>query len=152
MIKNKEPYLIEYNIRFGDPECQVLMMRIQNDLLELILSTFDDSLKNKKISWVKEPGITIVAASKGYPGDYIKNVEIKNTENIKSTKLCQLFHAGTKKNSDGKLVNNGGRVLNSTVIDRSLYEARKIALKMLDDLDWENKYYRRDIGFKILDK
>ena len=152
MIKNKEPYLIEYNIRFGDPECQVLMMRIKNDLLELILSTFDKSLKNKKISWVKEPAITIVAASKGYPGDYLKNIEIKNIEDIKSTKLNQLFHAGTKKNLNGKLVSSGGRVLNATVVDQSLQEARNMALKMLDDLDWKNKYYRRDIGFKILDK
>ena len=152
MIYKSEPKLIEYNIRFGDPECQILMMRLKNDLLELILSVFNKNLSKQKILWSDKPGITIVAASKGYPGEYEKLKEIKNINKIKKGKNQQLFHAGTKKNKNGKIVSNGGRVLNSTVIDTNLKKARNKALKILDSLKWENKYYRRDIGYQIIDK
>mgnify|MGYP001204396734 CR=1 FL=1 len=152
MIDKSEPKLIEYNIRLGDPECQVLMMRLKNDLLDLILSTFNNSLRKKKISWIKKPGITIVAASKGYPGKFDTLKEIKNLKNIKYNKSQQLFHAGTIKSKDGKILSNGGRVLNSTVIDSNLLKARKKALKILDKIKWKNKYYRRDIGFQVIKK
>ena len=152
MIDKSEPKLIEYNIRLGDPECQVLMMRLKNDLLDLILSTFNNSLRKKKISWIKKPGITIVAASKGYPGKFDTLKEIKNLRNIKYNKSQQLFHAGTIKSKDGKILSNGGRVLNSTVIDSNLLKARKKALKILDKIKWKNKYYRRDIGFQVIKK
>ena len=152
MIDKSEPKLIEYNIRLGDPECQVLMMRLKNDLLDLILSTFNNSLRKKKISWIKKPGITIVAASKGYPGKFDTLKEIKNLKNIKVDKSQQLFHAGTIKSKDGKILSNGGRVLNSTVIDSNLLKARKKALKILDKIKWKNKYYRRDIGFRVIKK
>ncbi len=150
MIKNNEPKLIEYNIRFGDPECQVLMMRLKNDLLDLFLSIFDNSLKNKKINWIDNPGITIVAASKGYPGKYSKNDEIKNINLFKFSGNKQLFHAGTKLDINGKIISNSGRVLNSTVVAQSLKEARNIALSILDNIEWKNKYYRRDIGFRVI--
>ena len=150
MIDKSEPKLIEYNIRLGDPECQVLMMRLKNDLLDLILSTFNNSLRKKKISWIKKPGITIVAASKGYPGKFDTLKEIKNLKNIKVDKSQQLFHAGTIKSKGGKILSNGGRVLNSTVIDSDLLKARKKALKILDKIKWQNKYYRRDIGFRVI--
>ena len=152
MIDKSEPKLIEYNIRLGDPECQVLMMRLKNDLLDLILSTFNNSLRKKKISWIKKPGITIVAASKGYPGKFDTLKEIKNLKNIKVDKSQQLFHAGTIKSKGGKILSNGGRVLNSTVIDSNLLKARKKALKILDKIKWKNKYYRRDIGFRVIKK
>jgi phosphoribosylamine--glycine ligase len=152
MIDKSEPKLIEYNIRLGDPECQVLMMRLKNDLLDLILSTFNNSLRKKKISWIKKPGITIVAASKGYPGKFDTLKEIKNLKNIKVDKSQQLFHAGTIKSKGGKILSNGGRVLNSTVIDSDLLKARKKALKILDKIKWKNKYYRRDIGFRVIKK
>ena len=152
MIDKSEPKLIEYNIRLGDPECQVLMMRLKNDLLDLILSTFNNSLRKKKISWIKKPGITIVAASKGYPGKFDTLKEIKNLKNIKYDKSQQLFHAGTIKSKGGKILSNGGRVLNSTVIDSNLLKARKKALKILDKIKWKNKYYRRDIGFRVIKK
>ena len=150
MIDKSEPKLIEYNIRLGDPECQVLMMRLKNDLLDLILSTFNNSLRKKKISWIKKPGITIVAASKGYPGKFDTLKEIKNLKNIKVDKSQQLFHAGTIKSKGGKILSYGGRVLNSTVIDSNLLKARKKALKILDKIKWKNKYYRRDIGFRVI--
>ncbi|MFL2896410.1 MAG: phosphoribosylamine--glycine ligase [Candidatus Pelagibacter sp.] len=152
MIDKSEPKLIEYNIRLGDPECQVLMMRLKNDLLDLILSTFNNGLMKKKISWIKKPGITIVAASKGYPGKFDTLKEIKNLKNIKYDKSQQLFHAGTIKSKGGKILSNGGRVLNSTVIDSNLLKARKKALKILDKIKWKNKYYRRDIGFRVIKK
>jgi len=152
MIENSEPKLIEYNIRFGDPECQVLMMRLKNDLLDIILSCLDNSLSNKKILWIDEPGITVVGASKGYPNKYKKNKEIKNINLIKKDNKQQLFHAGTIKSKDNKILTNGGRVLNSTVVAKSLIEARNRANKILDTLEWENKYYRKDIGFKIINK
>jgi phosphoribosylamine--glycine ligase len=152
MIKNSEPKLIEYNIRFGDPECQILMMRLENDLIDLITATFNKTLLNKKISWTKEPGITIVAASKGYPGNFEKLKEIKNIHMIKSNNKQQLFHAGTIKKNDGKIYSHGGRVLNSTVVDSNLETARNKALEILDNLDWSNKYYRRDIGYQVIDK
>ena len=152
MIENSEPKLIEYNIRFGDPECQILMMRLENDLIDLITATFNKTLLNKKVSWTKEPGITIVAASKGYPGNFEKLKEIKNIHMIKSNNKKQLFHAGTIKKNDGKIYSNGGRVLNSTVVDSNLETARNKALEILDNLDWSNKYYRRDIGYQVIDK
>ena len=152
IVKNNEPKLIEYNIRFGDPECQVLMMRLENDLIKLILAIFNKKLKNTKIKWSKNPGITIVAANKGYPKKFKKNTEIKGLKNFLGNKNKQLFHAGTEINKEGKLIATGGRVLNSTVVSKSLKKAREEALLILDKLKWKNKYYRRDIGFKVIKK
>ena len=152
MIENSEPKLIEYNIRFGDPECQIIMMRLENDLLDLIISTLEKNLKNKKITWTKDHGITIVAASNGYPGNFEKMNEIKNIHKIIKTEKIQLFHSGTVKKNDGKIYSNGGRVLNSTVVDSSLKTARTKALEILDNLEWSNKYYRRDIGHQVIGK
>ena len=151
MIENSNPKLIEYNIRFGDPECQIIMMRLKNDLLDLIEASIDKKLKRKKITWTKEKAITIVAASKGYPGNYKKFKEIKNIKKIKLNKKKQLFHASTIKKNN-KYFSSGGRVLNSTVLNKNLKVARSQALKILDNLDWENKYYRRDIGYQVIDK
>ena len=150
MIKNNEPRLIEYNIRFGDPECQVLMMRLKNDLLDLILSTFNNTLLNQKILWKSENAITTVAVNKGYPETYQKNKVIKNINLINQNINQQLFHSGTKKNYKGEIIAAGGRVLNATVISQDLSQARDLSLEMLDKLDWENKFYRRDIAFKAI--
>ena len=152
MIKDNEPKLIEYNIRFGDPECQILMMRLKNDLLELILSIFNNKLIDQNIIWDTKPGITVVAASKGYPQEFEKNVEIKNIDKIKQNENLQIFHAGTTMDQYGKIRSNGGRVLNATVVSDSLKKARESALNALDILDWKNKYYRRDIGYKAIDQ
>ena len=150
MIKNDEPKLIEYNIRFGDPECQVLMMRLKNDLLKLLIETLRGNLDHEKISWINDPCITIVAASKGYPEDFKKNVQIKNIEKINQNEYLQIFHAGTIKDKNGKILSVGGRVLNSTAISNSLKSAREIAISALDQLDGENIYFRRDIGNKVI--
>ncbi len=151
MIEKSEPKLIEYNIRFGDPECQILMMRLKNDLLDLILATLNNTLFDKKVSWIKNPGITIVAASKGYPDKFEKFKEIKNIDLIEQNNNQQLFHAGTIKDKDNKILSNGGRVLNATVVAKTLKEARNKAIKILDSLDWDNKYFRKDIGNKVID-
>ena len=152
MIKNSEPKLIEYNIRFGDPECQVLMMRLKNDLLEIILSTLNNKLDKINIDWIKDYCITVVAASKGYPKNFKIKKEIKKIREIKQDSSQQLFHASTIKDENGKIFSNGGRVLSSTVLNSSLKEARNKALKILDNIEWENKYYRRDIGHKVIKK
>jgi len=148
MIKDNEPKLIEYNIRFGDPECQVLMMRLEDDLLELIISSIEENLDNKKIHWSKDPCITIVAASKGYPENFEKLTEIKNLPSNKE-KNIQMFHAGTTT-KNRKILSNGGRVLNSTVMLPTLKSSREKALQLLDELNWKNKYYRRDIGWRAI--
>jgi phosphoribosylamine--glycine ligase len=149
MIHEDEPKLIEYNIRFGDPECQALMMRLKTDLIDLINFTINQKLNEIKINWTENPSITVVAASQGYPGKFKKDIEINNlpkdTENLNE----QLFHAGTYE-KNGKIFSNGGRVLNSTVSLKDLKSSRDRALELLDELDWENKYYRRDIGWRAI--
>ena len=152
IIENDEPKLIEYNVRFGDPECQVLMMRLENDLLEVIMSALNETIDQNKIKWSQKHAITIVGASKGYPGTYKKGMEIKNIQKSDLNENQQLFHAGTIEDSNGKIITNGGRVLNSTVMSNNLKLARQLALDKLDNLDWTNKYYRRDIGFKVIKK
>ena len=149
MIKDNEPKLIEYNIRFGDPECQVLMMRLENDLLDLILSIKNKRLQNEKISWNKNPCITVVAAAKGYPEKYKFKTEIKNLENIENNSTQQLFHAGTIK-VDNRILANGGRVLNATTMASNLNKAREKAHSILDLVDWEDKYFRKDIGWRAI--
>jgi phosphoribosylamine--glycine ligase len=148
MIDNGEPKLIEYNIRFGDPECQVLMIRLEDDLIDLIQNCIDEKFNNDELRWSKNPCVTIVAASKGYPEKFEKLKEIKNLpKNEKNHE--QIFHAGTVKKNE-KIFSNGGRVLNATVSMNNLKSARDRALYLLDKVEWENKYYRRDIGWRAI--
>ena len=149
MIDEDEPKLIEYNIRFGDPECQALMMRLKTDLLDLINFTIDQKLNEIKIDWTENPSITVVAASQGYPDKFEKDIEINNLPKDIGSLNEQLFHAGTYE-KNGKIFSNGGRVLNSTVSLKDLKSSRDRALELLDELDWENKYYRRDIGWRAI--
>ena len=149
MIHEDEPKLIEYNIRFGDPECQALMMRLKTDLLDLINFTINQKLNEIKINWSENPSITVVAASQGYPGKFKKGIEINNLPRDTESLNEQLFHAGTYE-KNGKIFSNGGRVLNSTVSLKDLKSSRDRALELLDELDWENKYYRRDIGWRAI--
>jgi phosphoribosylamine---glycine ligase len=149
MIKDNQPKLIEYNIRFGDPECQVLMMRIDNDLIDLVLSVKNKNLLSQKIIWKEDPCITIVAAAKGYPDEYRVETEIKNLENITTNSTQQLFHAGTI-NKNGKILANGGRVLNATSSATNLKQARDKAHGMLNLVDWDDMYFRKDIGWRVI--
>tara|TARA_B100000700_G_C15039250_1_gene854454 strand:- start:1206 stop:2471 length:1266 start_codon:yes stop_codon:yes gene_type:complete len=151
MICNGDPYLIEYNIRMGDPECQVIMMRLKNDLVEI----FDMVTKNKtsqlKISWENNTCMTIVLCSNGYPGKYKKNKEINNLELIKEDKNNQIFHAGTYE-KDKRVFSNGGRVLNFTSSSENLFDAREMILLNLKELNWKDGFYRKDIGRKAIKK
>ena len=151
MIDKGEPYLIEYNIRMGDPECQVLMMRLETDLLEVIDCLTQDKLNNLKIKWNKNSCITIVLCAKGYPNNYIKNSEIKNLSSIISDKNNQIFHAGTYKKNN-KILSNGGRVLNITSIAESLSGARDQSLMNLKKINWTDGFFRKDIGWKAIKK
>jgi len=151
MINKGEPYLIEYNIRMGDPECQVLMMRLETDLLEIIDYLTQDKLNNLKIKWNKNSCITIVLCAKGYPNNYIKNSEIKNLSSIISDKNNQIFHAGTYKKNN-KIFSNGGRVLNITSIAESLSGARDQSLMNLKKINWTDGFFRKDIGWKAIKK
>ena len=151
MIYNGEPKLIEYNIRFGDPECQVLMMRLKTNLLTLINAVKNKTIHKAKIEWNEKPCLTVVAAAKGYPGEYNTLTEIKNIESIKINEHEQLFHAGTIS-KDNKILSNGGRVLNATCIGNTLEEAKNKANAILEKIDWQDIYYRRDIGWRALKK
>jgi len=151
MICRGEPYLIEYNVRMGDPECQVLMMRLETDLLEIIDNTNKNKLDNLKITWKKESCITIVLSAKGYPFDYIKNSEIKNLSNILTDENNQIFHAGTYEKNN-KIFSNGGRVLNITSLAKNLSDARDKSLTNLNKINWKDGFFRKDIGWKTIGK
>ena len=149
MIHKNEPYLIEYNIRMGDPECQALMMRLETDLLEIIDHATKNNLNNLQINWSKKNSITIVLCAKGYPAKYIKDSEIKNLSNILADENNQIFHAGTyEKNS--KIYSCGGRVLNATSSSNSLIKARNKSLSNLNKINWVDGFFRKDIGWKAI--
>ena len=150
MINKGEPYLIEYNIRMGDPECQVLMMRLETDLLEIIDHATKNKINNIKIEWNKKNSITIVLCAKGYPFDYIKDSEIKNLSNIIMDKNNQIFHAGTYE-INNRTYSNSGRVLNITSSSESLIEARNMSLSNIDKINWSDGFCRRDIGWRAIE-
>ena len=149
MIKDKEPYLIEYNIRMGDPECQVILPRLKTDLLKIIINTVTNRLKKTKIEWKKDKSMTIFLCSKGYPGNYQKNKNIKNFSKIKLSKKEYIYHAGTMYRN-GKLVSNGGRVLSISAIGGNFLKIRKRIIKIIKKLNWKEGFYRKDIGWKVI--
>jgi phosphoribosylamine--glycine ligase len=149
MIKKGEPYLIEYNIRMGDPECQALMMRLETDLLKIIDYAINDKLNNLKIVWSKNHSITIVLCARGYPLDYIKNSEIKNLPVILTDKNNQIFHAGTYQKNN-KIYSSGGRVLNITTCSESLLDARDKSLAVIKKINWVDGFFRKDIGWRAI--
>ena len=149
MICKNEPYLIEYNIRMGDPECQVLMMRLKTDLVYIVDCVTKNKLNDLQIEWNNKSCISIVLCSKGYPDSYVKNKEIKNLSKILNDKNNQIFHAGTyqKKN---KIFSSGGRVLNITSMGENLIKARNKSLKNLKKIDWSYGFFRKDIGWRVI--
>jgi phosphoribosylamine--glycine ligase len=150
MIKDNEPYLIEYNVRMGDPECQTILPKLKTDLLEIIVSCTDKKLKHQQIDWYDDKSISIVLCSKGYPDKINKNIIINNLEHLEldSKNLC--FHAGTKIIED-KVKSTGGRVLNFVSVATDFKKARDKVLKNLRILNWQNGHYRKDIGYKVID-
>ena len=151
MIKNNEPYLIEYNVRMGDPECQVILPRLKTDIVKIFLNTVKDNLKKITIHWKKEKSMTVVLCSKGYPGKYKKNKMIKNLDKINISKKDFIYHAGTKI-EDNLLLSNGGRVLNITSTGKNFLSIRNHILSLLKKINWKDGFYRKDIGWRIIKK
>jgi len=149
MIRNAKPFLIEYNARFGDPEAQVLMMRLGAQAFDLFHAVVEKRLCETRVNWADDHALTVVLATKGYPGEFQRGSEIKGLETLKDSSLRMCFHAGTKK-QNGRYLANGGRVLNATARGSSLQEARDFAYKMIESIDWPDGIYRQDIGWRAL--
>ncbi|GGD18495.1 phosphoribosylamine--glycine ligase [Pyruvatibacter mobilis] len=151
MITADGPELIEYNARFGDPECQVLMMRMESDLLELLYAAAKGELKGKRVAWRDDPALTVVMAAKGYPGTYDKGTAINGLDDAASNADVEIFHAGTAL-QDGQLVATGGRVLNVTAVAPSVAQAQALAYAAIDKIDWPDGFCRRDIGWRAIER
>ncbi len=150
MIVNNEPYLIEYNVRMGDPECQTILPRLKSDFAEVLNACINKNLKSINLEWVEKKSICIVLCSKGYPDKYQNNIEIGELENLVLNENDFVFHAGTKMNNS-KIISNGGRVLNIVITSDDLKKSRKHAIDLLNKLNWSNGFFRKDIGFRIID-
>ena len=148
MLTESGPKLIEYNVRFGDPECQVLMMQLQSDLLEIFKSAANGTLNQIELNWYDGVAMTVVLAAKGYPGEYNEHTPIKGLSAASSNPNLEIFHAGTTI-QDGELLSNGGRVLNVTARGESFQQVREIIYKSIDTIEWEDKFYRTDIGQEV---
>ena len=151
MIKNNEPYLIEYNVRMGDPECQVIIPRLSTDILKIFNNASINKLNKINIEWKKLKCMTIVLCSKGYPGKYKKNKRIKNLDKLNYKKNSFIFHAGTKL-VDNELFSNGGRVLNVTSTGKVFKNIRNNILKIIRKINWKNGFFRKDIGWRVIQK
>ncbi len=149
MIKNNNPYLIEFNVRMGDPECQVILPRLKSDIVKIFYNAVNNNLKKTKIEWKKNKSMTVVLCAKGYPGNYKRNIIIKNLNKIKLEKSDYIFHAGTKI-KDNKIVSSGGRVLNFSSSGNSFQKIRKKIIKLLKKLNWKSGFFRKDIGWKVI--
>lgn len=151
MIVNGEPKLIEYNARFGDPECQPMMMRLQGDLLEILYAGAQGRLDEilGTVTWSEKTALCVVMAAKGYPGSYPKDTPISNIEDATEIKDLTVFHAGTAK-KDGQLVSTGGRVLGVTALGETIEEAQRRAYMGVDKIEWPDGFCRRDIGWRAL--
>ncbi|MFN5027013.1 MAG: phosphoribosylamine--glycine ligase [Candidatus Fonsibacter sp.] len=149
IIKDNQPKLIEYNIRLGDPECQVLMMRLKTDLLKIIIACKKKQINKLAIKWSNKKAITIVASSKGYPSKQSKVSEINNTNKILLNNNQYLFHASTF-NKNNRIFTSGGRVLNATAVNKNLRSGRNACIDMLKKINWKDKYFRKDIGWRVI--
>ena len=150
MIVKNEPYLIEYNVRMGDPECQTILPKLKSDIGEIFLACCNQKLNETKIEWFDKKSLCVVVCSKGYPENFKKNIEIVNLDKIKLNKNDYLFHAGTEVNN-GKIFAIGGRVLNFVTLSDNFKSAKNIIYKNLNELNWNDGFYRKDIGFKVIE-
>ena len=146
MLTKNGPKLIEYNVRFGDPECQVILTRIKSNLFEAILAAVDHTLENFHLRFYDEVALTVVMASNGYPGKYKTNSIIKGISDANNIKGVKVFHAGTKLDSDRNILSNGGRVLSVTANAINIEEARILAYRAISQIKWDHGFYRNDIG------
>lgn len=149
MITKDGPQLIEYNVRFGDPETQVIMLRMMSDLLPALIAARDGQLKNFDLRWYPDAALTVVMAAKGYPGSYKKGTAIKGLDAAAQLDGVEIFHAGTKK-ENGVILANGGRVLNVCASGKTVAEAQARAYAAVDKIDWPDGFCRRDIGWQAI--
>ena len=151
MIINNEPYLIEYNVRMGDPECQTILPKLKSDLLELIIACCEENLANIEVSWHDKKSLCVVVCAAGYPDEYEKNLLIENIDKINLKENEHIYHAGTKINEE-KIYSNGGRVLNFICLSDSFKKSRDVIIKSIELLNWPGGFFRKDIGYKVIDE
>ncbi|MDB4188674.1 phosphoribosylamine--glycine ligase [Candidatus Pelagibacter sp.] len=151
MIVKDEPYLIEYNVRMGDPECQTILPKLKTDLFEIINACCNEDLKNINIEWHDKKSLCIVLCSKGYPDKYNDEILIENIENLKLDEDDYFFHAGTKKIND-KVYSNGGRVINFVSLSSNFKNSRDKVISLIKNLNWKDGFYRKDIGHMVIDE
>ena len=149
MIIDNEPFLIEYNVRMGDPECQTILPKLKTDIFKVFLSCCEKRLKEINIEWLDKKSLSIVICSKGYPDKFNKNIEIENIKNVKLSPNEYLFHAGTSKQRE-RIYAIGGRVLNFVSVSDSFSDAKKKIIGNINKLNWTGGFYRKDIGYKVI--
>ena len=149
MIVKDEPFLIEYNVRMGDPECQTILPKLKTDLSQIFISCCNGKLDKIDIEWIDKKSLCVVLCSKGYPEEFEKNVEIKNLENISLSSNDYIFHAGTLK-KENKIFAVGGRVLNFVSLSENFNESKKNVYNIINNLDWKDGFFRKDIGYKVI--
>jgi phosphoribosylamine---glycine ligase len=151
MITRDGPKLIEYNARFGDPECQVLMLRLMSDLLPALIASADGMLKNFDLRWFNDAALTVVMAARGYPGAYRKGSVIEGLDEAAAVEGVEIFHAGTAE-QNGRIVATGGRVLNVSARGATVAEAQARAYAAVDRIRWPDGFCRRDIGWRAVQR
>jgi phosphoribosylamine--glycine ligase len=151
MLTPDGPKLFEYNARFGDPECQVLMLRMMSDIVPAFLACCDGQLKNFDLRWFPDPALTVVMAAKGYPGDYARGTRIDGLDDAAKVEGVEIFHAGTIAR-DGQILANGGRVLNVCAMGKTVGEAQQRAYAAIDRIKWPDGFCRRDIGWQAVER
>jgi phosphoribosylamine--glycine ligase len=149
MITNDGPKLIEYNVRFGDPETQVLMLRLMSDLVPALLASRDGILKNFDLRWHADPALTVVMAANGYPGHYARGTVIEGLDEAAAVEGVEIFHAGTKAEG-GKILANGGRVLNVSALGRTVHQAQARAYEAVSRIRWPDGFCRHDVGYRAV--
>ena len=151
MVTKEGPKLVEYNARFGDPECQVQMLRMMSDIVPALIASADGQLKNFSLRWYDDVALTVIMAARGYPGDYGRGSVIEGLEDAASVEGVEIFHAGTTSR-DGKILANGGRVLNVCATGKSVTEAQRRAYEAVDRIKWPDGFCRRDIGWQAVER
>ena len=149
MITADGPKLIEYNVRFGDPECQVLMLRMMSDIVPALLAVHDGMLATFDLRWYPQAALTVVMAAKGYPGEPLKGTVIRGLDEAEKIDGVEIFHAGTKAEG-GRLLANGGRVLNVSALGETVAQAKARAYAAIDKIDWPEGFCRSDIGYRAV--
>ena len=150
MIVNNEPFLIEYNVRMGDPECQTILPKLKTDLSDVLLACCHGNLNKINLDWLNKKSLCVVVCSNGYPDEFEKNIKIENLKSVDLQSQDYLFHAGTRKINE-EVYAIGGRVLNFVSLSNDFNDAKTNIQKNLDNLNWSGGFYRRDIGYKVID-